>query len=96
MDQTWFTVLYAKDQRREPGELQYIVFRGNFAYVIVYLLFLISPKLMKVSEVVTAMRASRLPEMAHRRRFLCEGPPLLGWLGIMPRRKRMCSSGSHD
>jgi hypothetical protein len=50
-------------------------------------LFLTSPKLMKASKVVTSMRASRLPEMACKRRLLHEGPPLLRWLGIMPRQR---------
>jgi hypothetical protein len=27
--QTWSTVLYAKDRRRKPGELYYIIFRGR-------------------------------------------------------------------
>jgi hypothetical protein len=48
-------------------------------------LFLTSPKLMKVSEVVMVTRVSRLPVMARKQRFLCEGPPLLGWLWITPR-----------
>jgi hypothetical protein len=53
-------------------------------------LFLTSPKLMKILEVVTAMRVSRLSVMARKQRFLCEGPPLLGRLGIMPSRRQMC------
>jgi hypothetical protein len=39
----------------------------------------------KISEVVVAMKVSRLLVMACKQRFLCEGPPLLGWLGITPR-----------
>jgi hypothetical protein len=53
-------------------------------------LFLTSPKLMKISEVVTATRVSRLLVMACKQRFLCEGPPLLGQLGITPRQRQMC------
>jgi hypothetical protein len=53
-------------------------------------LFLTSPMLMKVSEVVMATRVLRLSVMARRQRFLCEGPPLLGRLWITPRWRRMC------
>jgi hypothetical protein len=35
-------------------------------------LLLTSPNLMKASEVVLSTRASRLLEMAHKRRLLCE------------------------
>jgi hypothetical protein len=50
-------------------------------------LFLTSPRLMKISEVVIAMRVLRLPVIARKWRFLCEGPLLLGQLGITPRRR---------
>jgi hypothetical protein len=53
-------------------------------------LFLTSPKLMKILEAVTATRVSRLSVMARKQRFLCEGPPLLGRLGITPRRRQTC------
>jgi hypothetical protein len=49
--------------------------------------FLTSPRLMKISEAVIAMRVLRLLVIACKWRFLCEGPPLLGQLGITPRRR---------
>jgi hypothetical protein len=53
-------------------------------------LFLISLKLMKVSKVVMATSMSSLSVMAHKRRFFCAEPPLLGWLGITLWQRRMC------
>jgi hypothetical protein len=53
-------------------------------------LFLTSPKQMRISEAVTAMRVSRLPVMARRQKFWCEGLPQLGRLGMMLKRRRMC------
>jgi hypothetical protein len=53
-------------------------------------LLLTSPKLLKISEVVMAMRVSRLQVMARKPRFQCEGPLLLGRPGITPKWRRMC------
>jgi hypothetical protein len=50
-------------------------------------LFLTSLKLMKISEVVMAVRVLRLLVMVHKQRFLREGPPLLGRLGITSRQR---------
>jgi hypothetical protein len=53
-------------------------------------LFLTSPRLMKIPVAMVAMRVSRLPVMARKRKFLCEEPPLLGQLGVSPRWRQMC------
>jgi hypothetical protein len=52
-----------------------------------YLLFT-SPKVTKALEVMASMRASKLLVMAHRRRLLRGGPPLLRWQGVMPKWRR--------
>jgi hypothetical protein len=51
-------------------------------------LILASPRLMKIQEAVMATRVSTLPVMAHKRKFLCEGPLLLRQLGMTLRQRR--------
>jgi hypothetical protein len=71
VDQTSSTVLYVKDQRKNgvsSGTLSLVV---DLRMSLFHCLFLTSPKLMKVSEVVMATRVSRLPVMARKQRFLC-------------------------
>jgi hypothetical protein len=87
VDQTWSTILYAKIKEENWVSFATLSLGVDLRMSLSNYLFLTSPMLMKLSEVVTFTRISRLPVMARKQRFLCEEPLLLGQLGIMLRRR---------
>jgi hypothetical protein len=91
----WWTkhdLLYCMQKIKEENRVSSatLLLRVDWHVSLSNCLFLTSPKLMRITEVVTATGVSRLPVMARERKFLCEGPPLLGRSRITPRPRRMC------
>jgi hypothetical protein len=89
VDQAWSIILYAEDQRREPGELHYILFLVQKRISLSFGSFLCSQKTVKFSRVTMPMRMLTLQVMTRKQKHVLEELPLLGRLRITL--KRRCS-----
>jgi hypothetical protein len=59
VDEAWSTILYATNRGKEQGKQQYIFLRASLC-VSPDCMFLCSPKLMRVSEVIAQMKVLKL------------------------------------